>query len=412
MNRMIFPGRTPARHALLAAVGLLTFSGLEAKAADYNIVSENTVNIDLPLGSLQLTETVVQEGPNAINRFTMHRLRRPNFPAQRPLLLLPALGNRFGSYMVGDGGDVTKSFAAFFARLGFEVWGYSPRETNIHPGDCGVAVDCSPALNWSLQTVVNDVSYIRSRIKAAVPGKAPVIGGLSLGALSALAVVNQNPKDYAGLLAWEGSIITGDPAIKAHNLAYCNQFNGLVAAGIPVDDQSLPFVKLVAQLSQLAPNDPFPFPGFPPGLTNRQAFVLILSTPNPIAPSPRPGFITAAGDFTTGQLFFSSEARLADNIASFNDVTANRVGRDFYCSLAGVETAHSNNLSKFKEPVMIIKAGLGFGSIMDELPANLGSSSVTVAATHDFAHVDHLGAPNHLFILELPIAQWLSQVVQ
>lgn len=400
------------RFILLALTASALLAG-QPQITPYNVVSESTSSIDLPIGKLLHTQTVVQSGPNAINRFTMHRLRRPNFPSNGALLLLPALGNNFSSYLSSEDGDVKKSFAAFYARLGYEVWGYSPRETGIAAGACSGGLDCSPALNWSLGTIVQDATYIRSRIKAEVPGKDPVIGGLSLGAISAIAVVNQHPKHYSGLLAWEGSPVTGDPLIQAHNQNFCTAFSGMVAAGVAVDDQSLPFVKLVAQLAQAAPNDPFviPVPGFPPGLTNDQAFTLILTTPNPIAPSPRPGFITAAGDFMAAQLFFSDKARLATNIATFNDVTANRTSRDLYCSLAGVETAYSNNLSKFKAPVMIIKAGLGFGPIMDELPALLGSSSVTFASMNNFAHVDHLGSPSHLALLEIPILVWLGSVL-
>jgi hypothetical protein len=233
-----------------------------------------------------------------------------------------------------------------------------------------------------------------------------------MGAIAALAVVNEYPNQYAGLLAWEGSPVTDDPAIRAHNSGFCEQFSGLVGAGVAVDDQSLPFVKLTAQLALVAPNDPFaiPVPGFPPGLTNDQAFTLILTTPNPIAPSPRPGFISAAGNFMTGQLFFSDKARLTVNIGSFNDVTATRTSRDLYCSLAGVETVYSNRLSKFKGPAMIIKAGLGFGSIMDELPGKLGSTSVAFTSMDEFGHVDHLGSGSHLGLLEVPIGVWLDGV--
>ena len=404
--------RTIRRRSLLA-LGLTLLTQAAAMAVPYNVVSENTINIALPIGDLKLTETVIQDGPLAINRFRMHRLRRANFSSRGTILLLPSLGNNFNGYLTGDGGDVTKSFAGYFARLGYEVWGYSPRETGLQAGQCGVALDCSPALQWSLQTTIDDVTFIRGKIQSILPGKAPIIGGLSLGSITALAVVNQHPKDYAGLLAWEGSLVTDDAAIRAHNQGFCTQFNGLLAAGVPVDDQSLPFLKLVNQFALASPNAPFaiPAPGFPPGLTNLQAWVLILSAPNPIAPSPRPGFVTAAGDFTTGTLFHSSAPRLAANIAAFNSVTSNRVVRDLYCSLAGVETAYVNNLSNFKAPVMIIEGGLGFGSIMDELPAKLGSTSVNVQTIHNFGHVDHLGSPNHLFLLELPVSQWLKQVL-
>lgn len=394
--------------ALLLAAGCAT-----AWCGEYQTISETMAAFPLPLGELQLTERVVQDGPLAINRFRMHRLRRPGVPNRGGVLLLPALGNNFGGYLTSEDGNVANSFAGFLARLGYDVWGYSPRETGITPGACGAALDCTPALGWSLQTVVDDAGYIRGEIKKEQPGKDPVVGGLSLGAISALAVVNAKPKDYAGLLAWEGSLVTDDPAVRAHNLPFCQQFTGLVNAGIAVDDQTLPFVKLVAQLAQAAPNDPFaiPVPGFPPGLTNRQAFLLILTTPNPVAPSPRPGFITAAGDFASGQLFHSDEARLATNIAAFNDVTANRVGQDFYCGLAGVDSKYTANLKQFKGPVMIIKAGAGFGAILDELPGKLGSNLVTVTENPTFGHVDHFGAWNHLFVLELPVAAWLGGVL-
>ncbi|HYP07763.1 MAG TPA: hypothetical protein VER03_16140 [Bryobacteraceae bacterium] len=399
---------------LWAVAAMLLAGSTGARAADYAHVSETSVNATVPLfGALTLTDTVVQDGANPINRFTMHRLRKTSGSVRGVILLLPSLGNNFRSYLFSDNGDMTTSFAATFAWLGYEVWGYSSRETGILTGACGGALDCSPALHWSMQTIVDDVGYIRSRIAATTPGESVVVGGLSLGALSALAVVNQSPGAYNGLLAWEGSLVTDDAAIRAHNLPYCSQFSNLVAAGIAVDDQSLPFVKTVAELARTAPNAPFaiPVPGFPPGLTNRQAFVLILSTPNPVAPSPRPGFITAVGNVGTGSLQYSSSARLTANIALFNDVTSNRVGRDFYCSLAGVETAYSNNLKAFTAPVMIVKAGQGFGSIMDELPGKLGSTSVRSIGVEAYAHVDHLGSPLHWFALELPILHWLEQAV-
>jgi pimeloyl-ACP methyl ester carboxylesterase len=393
-----------------AAIGLPL---AEARAADYHVVGENTVSLDLPVGQLWLTDTVVQDGPHAINRFTMHRLRRPSVPHRGTLLLLPGLGNSFRGYLFHEEGDITRSFAAVFARLGYDVWGYSPRTTGIAAGACGAVLDCSAALDWSVQTVVDDVAFIRSRIQDASPGRRPVVGGLSLGAIAALAVVNQHPTDYAGLLAWEGSLISDDPAVRAHNQPFCAQYAALVGAGVAVDDQTLPFVKLVTHLAQVAPGDAFaiPVPGFPPGLTNHQAFVLILATPNPIAPSPRSGFITAAGDVAEDRLFFSSDTRLAANIAVFDDATANRIGRDLYCSLAGVETAYSSNLASFTAPVLIIKAGQGFGPVMDELPGKLGSTSVVLHSREAFGHVDHLGSDHHGLLLEAVVAQWLRDQV-
>lgn len=390
-----------------------TLLSWQAVAAPHHVVSETRVQYPLVVGKLELIDTIIQDGPLPINRFRMHRLRRTAFPAQGAVLLLPSLGNSFQGYLFDEQGDITRSFAANLARAGYEVWGYSPRETGIAAAACGVTLDCTPALDWSIQTVIDDATYIRSRIKQVFPNSDPVIGGLSLGAITAIAVVNQYPRDYAGLLAWEGSPVSDDPAVIAHNTPFCNAYSGMVAGGMAVDSQNLPFVKTLAALARTAPNDPFvlPVPGFPPGLTNMQAFVLVLSAPNPVAPSPRPGFITAAGDFLSGQLFYSEKRRIMAAIAVFNDVTANRVSRDYYCSLAGVETAYTSKLSRFRAPVLLIKAGQGFGNIMDELANKVSSPSVTRIGINAYGHIDHLGSPLHGLQLEAPILFWLNAVL-
>ena len=402
--------RTPAR-VLFATAALLSLAAVmpAASFAPQQIVDEENEPIDLLFGSLLRTDSTVQVGENQLNRFTMHRLRRPMLPHRGVILLLPSLGNSFEMYTCHESGDIRLSFAACFATLGYDVWGYSPRSTNIAAGACAGGLDCSAALGWSLQTIVDDVGFIRAQIEAAAPGEDPVIGGLSLGAVSALAVVDQHPDDYAGLLAWEGSLVTDDPATQAHNLIFYQQFDAMLSVGMAIEDQSLPFVKLIAQLAQTAPDDPFalPVPGFPPGLTNHQAFVVVMTLPNPLAPSPRPGFTTATGDFTIDQLFFSSDARLFANLSVFNDVTSNGVARDLYGSLAGVITSYSDNLASFTGPTLIIKAGQGFGSIMDELPGKLGSTDVVTLSMEDFGHVDHFGSPYHWLLVELPIANWL-----
>lgn len=396
----------------IAFAGLALLAALPAAAAPYRVIRENTQNISVLIGDLAHTKTVVQDGSKAINRFTMHRLRRTGLPSRGAILLMPALGNNFNGYLTSEDGDPGKSFAAYFARIGYDVWGYSPRETGIATGQCSGALDCSEALNWSLQTVVDDAAYIRGQIRAVYGPRDPVIGGLSMGAASALAVVNARPNDYAGVLAWDGSVRTANPVFQANAQTFCAQFNGLVAAGSAVDDQSLPFLKLVAQLAQTAPNDPFviPVPSIPPGLTNKQVLVLLLATPNPIAPSPRPGFFSAAGDVLSGQFFFSDTARLTANIASFNDVTANRTTRDLYCSLSGAEAAYNSNLANFTKPMLIIKAGQGFGQIMDELQGFTGGPSI-LQQMNNFGHIDHFGTPNHHGLLEIPISVWLSGVL-
>ncbi len=381
-------------------------------AAQHQVVSQDSYQVPLLFGNLQFTDTVVQEGADSLNRFTMHRVRRTVGGARGTLLLLPSLGNRFDQYLAEETGDVTLSFAAVFARFGYDVWGYSPRSANVPSGACAGGLDCSAALDWTLQTVLDDVAYIRARIEDASPGELPVVGGLSMGGTVGLAAVNAAPQDYAGVLAWEGALTTSDPAIRAHTLGFYQQLSGALAAGVAFEDQSLPFVKQVSQLAAVAPNDPFPIPipGFPPGLTNRQAFVFVMTQPNPLAPSPRPGFISAAGDFTTGQFTYSDPARLQANVAVFNDSISTGILRDMYGSMAGVVPQYSDNLDAFTGKVLVIKAGHGFGSVMNELVTQLSSAQVTFRSNENFGHVDHFGSPAHWLILELQIALWLETV--
>ena len=93
-SRGVLPLRPLLLAALLAALFCLTLP-----ASAYNTVGEETTEIDLPLGKLLLTETVIQDGPLPINRFRMYRLRRALLPAKGALLLLPSLGNNFQMYL-------------------------------------------------------------------------------------------------------------------------------------------------------------------------------------------------------------------------------------------------------------------------------------------------------------------------
>ena len=113
-----------------------------------------------------------------------------------------------------------------------------------------------------------------------------------------------------------------------------------------------PAVKALSQLAQVAPNAPTVFPGFPPGLTNHQAFVLALSAP-PLSPlAPRPGYYNLAGSVTEDRFFYANEPLVHGNLATFFDYTPIRSLRDLSCGLAG-ETTFTNNLGSFSGPVIM-----------------------------------------------------------
>ena len=95
--------------------------------------------------------------------------------------------------------------------------------------------------------------------------------------------MNAHPNDYAGAILIEGTIYDTNANVRAINQNFCNTFNAMLAGGVYYDGQSGPGIKLLNQLAQVAPNAPSMVPGFPPGLTNHQVFVLALSAP-PVSP--------------------------------------------------------------------------------------------------------------------------------
>jgi hypothetical protein len=184
----------------------------------------------------------------------------------------------------------------------------------------------------------------------------------------------------------------------------------LLAGGVYFDGQSAPGFKAISQLAQIAPNAPSPIPGFPPGLTNHQVWVLALSAP-PLSPvTPRPGYFNAAGNFLEDRLFFSNEALVQANIATFVDYTTTRSLRDLTCGLAG-ETTFTNNLNAFNGPVIMFAAGHGFGTAMFDTAQLMTSADVTINFKEQYGHVDYMFAEKHLQQLEHPILNWLTTEV-
>jgi alpha-beta hydrolase superfamily lysophospholipase len=171
-------------------------------SADYHVVSIAKRRV----GSLLVTEKTVQAGDDPAARFTVHRMRKSHGPSRGVLLLMPGGASNFAFYTADEDGREIQSFAAYFAARGIEVWGYSPRTQGLAPGACSGPVDCSGMSEWGMQSVVDDALYIREQIRAIHGEEKPVIAGLSLGAMTPLAVLNASPDDWAGAVLWEGMI--------------------------------------------------------------------------------------------------------------------------------------------------------------------------------------------------------------
>jgi pimeloyl-ACP methyl ester carboxylesterase len=363
-------------------------------------------------GDLSRTVTTIQSGNIPLNRFFMIRVVKagvPNQGLQGVILLLPPLGSGFQNYEASENDDYNNSFVAFFARRNFAVVGYSPRQQDLTAGSCESGmIDCSPMADWGLQTIVSDVAFIRQQIATEFPDLKVVIGGLSMGSIASMATLSAHPDDYAGALLIEGTIHDTNPTVRAINAKFCSTFEAMLAGGVVYDGQSGPGVKALNQLAQVAPNAPTVFPGFPPGITNHQAFVLALSAP-PVSPlSPRPGYYNLAGNFVEDRFFYANESLVHANVATFLDYTPIKSLRDLNCGLAG-ETTFTNNLGSYRGPVIMFAGGHGFGSAMFDTAQLMGAANVTINFKSEYGHVDYMFANNHLQQLEHPILSWLLQ---
>lgn len=408
------------RRRLILTLGVLSLvasSVLSATIAwasgPFLVISSTEAQFD----NLTYTEMVVQNGPNPMNSFKVHRLVKSELPAhalKQPIILMPSLANTFAEYIVGTapgGGDLEHSTAAYLARANLDVWGYSSRETLVAPGSCMPSgpVDCSIMATWGIQAQLDDLEFIRGLVAAVHGDRTPAVGGLSLGAMTGQAAINQDPQAYAGLLLFDESLYVASPALRAGYQIVCNGLTAQIAAGDVFSEQFGAGTKALLQLSQIAPNAPTPFPGFPPGTTNRQAYMLVLTAPSPGPPaSPfNAGFRLAAGSVAENRFFFASEDILASTISRFNHYVALAELRDVVCSQAG-DTTFTANLGAFQGVVLAIQAGLGFGALLQDVFPLMPLAQITLLENPDFGHVDFQVNPDHKHLLDKPIAQWLK----
>jgi len=394
--------RTP----YLSALALLTLAAALPAAAQYTVLSTADVAVG---GNLVRTDTLVEVDGEQANRFQMHRLRKPNGATQGALLLLPPLANPFAFYETDEEGVYDRSFAAFYAHQGWEVWGYTPRGHQLTTGTCeSGAVDCSPMAGWGLGAIVDDALWIRDRIGDAL-GVEPVLGGYSLGAIATIAALDAAPDAWRGAMIVEGGLYTTDPVIRGINQFWCDLFEAQLAGGLVFDGTTAPTIKLIAALALNDPDGPTPLPGFPPGTTNHQVLVAFLGLPadNPV--SPTPDFVRCVGSFADDEFFYCDDDRLQAHLGIFLDYADNRTFRDINCSLAG-ETTFTDNLGAVTVPVYLLGGALGFGEIDDELESLFTATTVTRQFFPAYGHADFWFRLGHHGDVEADVLVWLNSV--
>lgn len=389
---------------IASLVGLILCAGAPSWAAGPYQVVDVTEERD---GALLVTEETVQAGSDPAARFQVHRIRKQAGPQRGILLLMPGGGSNFSLYTADEQDKLQQSFAGFFASRSYEVWGYSPRTTGLAAGACSGAVDCSGMRDWGMQAVVDDALYIRQRIQALHGSEKPVIGGFSLGAMSTVAVINASPDAWAGAILWEGMIYSENPTILAANGEVCASLEAQIAAGGLYDEETYAALRLIYGLATSDPDGPSPLPGFE-GLTNQQAFILLMTLPQPAPPAYVPGYTYIAGSLENG-LTFASQERIGLFVRPFNNYEPLALIRDYTCALGG-ERTFTDNLESFTAPVYVLGAGHGFGAWMDDQVEILGSTDVTRSFYPDFGHGDAYTSPDHKQILEGPLFDWLKRV--
>ncbi len=362
-------------------------------------------------GPLEIREETVQVGADPRERITLHRVvKRGPANLRGAVILMPGGGSNFALYEIDEDDNYLHSFAAFLALRNFDVYGYSPRTRGLAPGACSDgSVDCSIMEGWGLAAIVADVGYLRQRVAEIHGDRKPVIGGWSLGAISTLAALDDSPGAYAGAIVWEGVLSSNDPLVLAANGLSCAALEAELAAGNFFNDTLYPPLVFLYQLAVTDPGGATPLPGFPPGTTNRQAFLLAITTPQPAPPAFVPGYTLLAGD--QDELTFADERRLGKLVEQLNYYEPVALIRDYTCGLGG-ETAFTANLPQFTAPVYVISGGHGFGAFMQDNVGLLGSTDVTINFVEEFGHGDHYTATFHRLALEKPLTKWLRRVLR
>ncbi len=399
------------RNLSLAILGALLMVPPAAACEDCQVIATGSSQT----GRLIRTEWTVQVGLDPLDQFKMVRLVKstPARSLKASILLLPPAGNTMAFYEIRDvGGGIGTSIAEFFAVRNYDVYGYSPRMEGIPAGACEAgAVDCSAMADWGLQSMVDDVTFIRARIEALRPGSEVFVGGFSLGAILSIALINAHPDDYAGVVPWDGFLFSNDPGVVAHSEEQCAAFQAALAAGALFDGLTFNVLQQLVNLTSQAPSGPTPIRLLPPVLTNHQAMVAVLSDPTPTPLGP-PGYLLAKGSLAEDRLFFASEARIFGGINSLYGYFPLRAFRDLHCSVAGLDDQWVANLGNFTGPVLAIGAGSGWGAYMEDQLGLLGSTDVTFRFNPNFGHVDHFWSERHRSHLERPILHWLERVAR
>jgi pimeloyl-ACP methyl ester carboxylesterase len=403
--------------SMVVAMLALAFVGFYSTPANaiYQEISE-TSTYDSTTGLVKV-ETVVQFGCKEINRFVMGRVVKADSQGQ-PLpatqlkgafILLPPGGSNSAVYDIAS----PDSLVNFLALNGVDVYTYSPRTTLLVPGDCAVK-DCSPMKRWGISTYINDIDYVS--LKAFLYHfKRPVLGGLSLGGVLAIAAANRTPWAFEGLVLWESTLYYGPPSqsyyegqpLQNHYQQGCADLKTLVESGTYFDEETYPGLQYIFFLADIDPEGDSPFY---PGLTNMQFFVVAVTTPGNPPEAEAPGYTTLAGDLFTGLYYANWDYIRQFLLFGLNYYEPTALQRDYTCGFAG-ERTFTQNLGLYYGPILSLQSGNGFGTYAEDNLALFSNADVTRNLKLGYGHVEHSTHFDQYEELQEPLWQWMEQKV-
>ncbi len=372
-----------------------------------NTIIEQTETIDSKFGVIR-QEMIVQVGEHAVNRFGISRIIPMNSaPSKGPVILVPGENTNFGSMDIEDG---QPGFATQLAIDGFDVYGYSPRTTEMskyYPGrsqsyprhyEDGLLIR-----TWGAETYASDVNYIQSITTARYPGKKPVIGGFSFGGFLAIATVNVNPEGFAGILLIDGMFISNDPDISQSRISDRSH-----EPYQPYDDSVGPNFKQMYQYAADQPSDLSPYDGRTPNLQ----FLMKYSTAeHGLTSEPTPRFVHTSGT-AEGFDFFSMKL-LGKLVESINYYESSSFTQDAICTWTNDPNRvakFSGNLQRFRGSIFLAKAGKGVGHYIDHTLSFFHNVPTTSIFNSNYGHFDFFGS-DRLDALVRPAEAWMEQLI-
>jgi hypothetical protein len=364
----------------------------------------------------------VRVGDGPYDEIGIHRVTKETAHAGAAIFLAPGdIWNFRAAFLTG-----AHPLPVFLAENGVDVWGIDYRWTAV-PGN---VADTSFMLTWGLQQDASDLQFAMSvarharAISGSGFGKLFLLGwsrGGQIGyaALDAETQLPPGQRNVQGFIPVDIYLKTDVPQLKALACQRQQSSEATIAAG----GYANPVGGLAALLGQLAALNPGGASPAVPGLTNREAGLLVgeatFALQGGLEPAPFYHFTGGVfdADGKPAGLLYSSEADLFGFEAAASPLQPNRELADADASTCeATDVLFDDHLGQITVPVLYLGAGGGFGDYGVYTTTLLGSTDVTTRIIHkvpaeqrlfDYGHADLFLASDAEQLVWQPLLEWL-----